>query len=191
MARFIGEEPQIFGGGGEGGQGGRGGPGRLVFRCWAHKQPDMKEAGEGWKEFYRLFCLRTGATGVVPVPPIPPPPPSPAAHAAAVAAAAAAGGGGGGGMTLGIPLSSPLLPMTGAFLGVGGNAEGTIVNVNGGGFGGGGGGEGEGKHSLQGVCRGRGWMRRGVRGGRRRRKGGGGRRGGREGGRGGRRRRRW
>ncbi|KAM3568157.1 hypothetical protein VYU27_009714 [Nannochloropsis oceanica] len=141
MARFIGEEPQIFGGGGSGGggQGGRGGgPGRLVFRCWAHKQPEMKEAGEGWKEFYRLFCLRTGATGVVPVPPIPPPPPSPSVHAAAVAV-------GGGGVSLGLPLASPLLPMAGAFLGAGGNAEGTIVNMNGGGFGGGDGGGGGGE----------------------------------------------
>lgn len=29
--------------------------GVLVFRCWVHKEPDMKEAGEPWRDFYRHF----------------------------------------------------------------------------------------------------------------------------------------
>ncbi|TFJ80423.1 hypothetical protein NSK_008164 [Nannochloropsis salina CCMP1776] len=133
MARYIGEE----------GSGPEGGAGRLVFRCWAHKQPDMKEAGEGWKEFYRLFCLRTGVTGVIPVPPIPTSLPTSLPPSLPASPTALTGGA--------FPHPPPLLPVPpAAYAGMGGDAEGRVMSGEGGRFGeeedgGEGGGEGGGR----------------------------------------------
>jgi hypothetical protein len=117
MARFIGAERD-----------------RLVFRCWAHKAPDMKEAGDGWRGFYADFCARAASNGAPPLldqdpatgqllavpmalPPPPPPMPLPGQHNPLM----------GGAPALPLPVPVPLTALSG-------DAEGLAIDRAGGSF---------------------------------------------------------
>ena len=121
MARFVGFEHD------------RG----LIFRCWAHKAPDMKEAGDQWRAFYADYYAKAQANGGPPLldqdpatgqllavpmalPPPPPPMPLPGQHNPLLH-------GHGLGPPLPLPVPVPLVALSG-------DAEGLAVDRAGGSF---------------------------------------------------------